>query len=79
MSQDQTLQSDRELDVAASNLNCSGNDPGLFTSIKAGLEKSRLKKNIALLESAAQINSKSMPITIYLSSLLNIGVTAGGG
>ena len=34
---------------------------------------------MALLKSAAQINPKSIPITIYLSSLLNFGVTAGGG
>ena len=34
---------------------------------------------MALLKSAAQITSKSIPITIYLSSLLNFGVTAGGG
>ena len=34
---------------------------------------------MALLKSAAQINPKSIPITIYLSSLLNFVVTAGGG
>ena len=34
---------------------------------------------MALLKSAAQITPKSIPITIYLSSLLNFGVTAGGG
>ena len=34
---------------------------------------------MAFLKSAAQITPKSIPITIYLSSLLNFGVTAGGG
>ena len=34
---------------------------------------------MALLKSAAQITPKSIPITIYLSSLLNFGVTAGSG
>ena len=34
---------------------------------------------MALLKSAAQITPKLIPITIYLSSLLNFGVTAGGG
>ena len=34
---------------------------------------------MALLKSAAQITPKSISITIYLSSLLNFGVTAGGG
>jgi len=34
---------------------------------------------MALLKSAAQITPKLIPITIYLSSSLNFGVTAGGG
>ena len=34
---------------------------------------------MTLLKSAAKITPKSIPITIYLSSLLNFGVTAGGG
>ena len=34
---------------------------------------------MALSKSAAQITLKSTPMKIYLSSLLNFGVTAGGG
>ena len=34
---------------------------------------------MALLKSAAPITLKSIPITVHLSSLLNFGMTAGGG
>ena len=34
---------------------------------------------MALLKSAAPITPKSILITVHLSSLLNFGVTAGGG
>ena len=34
---------------------------------------------MALLKSATPITPKSIPITVHLSSLLNFGVTAGGG